>query len=125
MPEISRRDQLASMPRGDIVCRVLVGNHTPDGAPKVYNAPGGEYELVFTCQFCGTEVSKFRDRHGFITSRRKYGYRRDGQPYLIQDGGGLTPSEKAALFLRSVTTDAGESKGASVTRISSAKKAAS
>lgn len=100
---MNRRNQLAQMPHGDVVCRVLNGHHTPNGEPEVFNAPGGGYEMVFTCIYCGTEISKFRDRHGFLTGRRKYTPRSTedgGTPYVMQEGGKLTKEEKARLFLR-------------------------
>lgn len=95
MTQPDRKDQLVNYPSDYAVCRVLVGNHSPGEFPTIYNAPGG-YELVYTCQFCHTEISKFRDRRGFITGQRRYKY---PAGYVMAEGGGITPSEKAALFL--------------------------
>lgn len=93
---VSRKAQLATLPTNYVTCRVVVGNHSPDSDPRVMSAPGGGYEIVFTCRFCGTEIVKHRDRHGFVTGGRVYKYP-DG--YLLEEGGAMTASEKARLFV--------------------------
>jgi hypothetical protein len=96
----NRRNQLNNLPPQYVTCRVLVGNHSPRSTPEVFVAPGGGYEVVFTCRFCGTEITKERDFHGFVKASRRYKY----EPgYLIEEGGALTSSEKADLFLRNVS----------------------
>lgn len=88
------------MPEEYVTCRVLVGNHSPSDVPHIKNAPDGGFLLVSTCRFCGTEIVKKRDRMGFrMGSGIRYGYR---SGYLMDEGGPLTKSEKAQLFLRQV-----------------------
>lgn len=103
----SRKDQLNEMPSSFVMCRVIVGTHVPaHGYPVISRTPGGGYEQMFVCENCGAEVRNYRDRHGFRTGGRKYKY----EPgYLIQEGGALTASEKADLFV-------GEASSANVTK---------
>jgi hypothetical protein len=97
MAKMSRSTQIASMPPSYVLCRVVVGNHVPaTGYPVVYSTEGGGFEQFFVCENCGAEVSKYRDRHGFVTGGRRYKYQPD---YVMQEGGALTRSEKAALFV--------------------------
>lgn len=98
---IRRNDQLASMPGSYINCRVVIGNHVPAaGYPVINRTRDGGYETMFVCDNCGTEVRKYRDRHGFVTGKRGYKYE---SGYLIAEGGRLTASEKSALFLGMAT----------------------
>jgi hypothetical protein len=94
----SRTTQINGMNEGDAMCRVMVGNHVPaPGWPVVERTAGGGYDQRFICANCGTEVHRYRDRRGFLLSRRNYKYQ-DG--YLLQEGGRMTRSEKASVFIR-------------------------
>lgn len=94
-----RRAQLASYPFA--MCRVLVGNHVPAaGYPVIKRTRGGGYDQMFICANCGAEVHRFRDRHGFRTGSPRYKYEKG---YLIEEGGTLTTSEKAEMFLAAAT----------------------
>lgn len=94
---VPRSRQLATMSNSDIICRVLMGNHSIDpDSYEIYAAPGGGWQTVFTCVSCGAEITKPRDRHGFREQNR-YKHRKG---YLMEEGGMLTGREKADLFMK-------------------------
>lgn len=115
---LSRNEQLKGMSEGDALCRVLVGNHVPaQGYPVVDRTRDGGYRQWFVCDNCGAEVSRYRDRHGFLTGRRGYKY----EPgYLLQEGGQMTKSERASVFLQHASAHTG-----SVTKLRRSRRAAS
>lgn len=96
-PKKSRREQLANMPGDQIICRVVRSNHSinPDDY-HVEAVAGGGWATIFTCAVCGTEITQYRDRHGF---REPTAYKRP-KGYLMEEGGALTAREKADLFTR-------------------------
>jgi hypothetical protein len=98
MSSKSRSEQIAGMPSEFAMCRVLVGNHVPaSGYPVIHRTRDGGYEQMFACANCGTEVYRYRDRHGFLTGKRSYRY---PAGYLLPDGGQMTKSEKASVFVQ-------------------------
>lgn len=93
-----RSRQLANMPSDQIICRVLVSNHSIDpNSYEMYAAPGGGTVTVFSCAVCGTEITKYRDRHGFLERNNGYKYPKG---YEMEEGGRLSADEKAGQFLR-------------------------
>lgn len=80
------------------MCRVVVGNHVPaPGYPVVDRTRDGGYEQMFVCANCDTKVYRYRDRHGFLIPKRSYSYR---PGYLLEEGGRMTLSEKALVFVQ-------------------------
>lgn len=93
---VPRSQQLSWYPREYMICRVLLGgHHVPKEEPRIYPRAGGGYESEFDCMFCGATCVRVRDHHGFpLPGRIKY------QPgYTMEEGGTMTSSEKASLFL--------------------------